>query len=117
MEAENQYGHTPLFAAVKAISKDAPERRGPTAVSILVERGARVDAVDKGGGTLLHHAASFRHVKPELVEFLIERGIPIDAEDTYGETALDLVSSRTSDRVIRLLGGTVDEPKSDKSSK
>lgn len=113
-EAENQYGHTPLFAAIEAISRNAPERRGPTAVSILVERGARVDVVDQGGGTLLHHAASFRRVKPTLVEFLIEQGIPIDAEDAYGETALDLTSSRTSDRVIRLLGGTVDEPKSDK---
>ena len=117
MEAENQYGKTPLFAAIRAISKDAPERPGPTAVSILVERGARVDVVDKGGRTLLHHAASFRRVKAELVEFLIEQGIPVDAEDADGETALDLTSSRTSDRVIRLLGGTVDEPKSGKSSK
>lgn len=117
IESENQYGQTPLFAAIEAVSRDAPERRGPTAVSILVERGARVDVVDKGGGTLLHHAASFRGVKPELVEFLIEQGIPVDVEDAYGDTALDLASSRTSDRVIRLLGGTVAEPKSDKSSK
>ena len=76
-----------------------------------------MDVVDEGGGTLLHYAASFRHVKPDLVEFLIEQGIPVDAEDAHGETALDLTSSRTSDRVIRLLGGTVDEPESDKSSK
>ena len=82
-----------------------------------MERGARVDVVDEGGGTLLHRAASFRDVKPELVEFLIEQGIPVDPVDAYRETALDLTSSRTSDRVIRLLGGTVDESKSDKSSK
>ena len=68
-------------------------------------RGARLDVVDETGGTLLHHGAAHRRVTATLVEFLVGEGIPVDAKNSDGETALDMTSSRTSDRVIRLLEG------------
>ena len=105
MEVEDNSGQTPIFAAVTAVSEDAPVSRGPTAIKLLRERGARLDVVDESGGTLLHHAAAHRHVTAALVEFLIGEGIPVDARNDDGETALDLTSSRTSDRVLRLLEG------------
>ena len=94
-----------MFAAVTAVSEDAPVPRGPTAIRLLREHGARLDIVDETGGTLLRHAAAHRHVTADLVEFLIGEGIPVDARNDDGETALGMTSSRTSDRVIRLLEG------------
>ena len=105
VEAKDNLGRTPLFAAVTAVSEDAPVPRGPTAIRLLRERGARLDVVDETGGTLLHHGAAHRRVTAALVEFLIGEGIPVDAKNSDGETALDMTSSRTSDRVIRLLEG------------
>ena len=105
VEAEDNLGQTPIFAAVTAVSEDAPVSQRPTAIKLLRERGARLDVVDESGGTLLHHAAGHRRVIAALVEFLIGEGIPVDARNDDGETALDLTSSRTSDRVLRLFEG------------
>ena len=105
VEAEDNLGQTPIFAAVTAVSEDAPVSRGPTAIKLLREWGARLDVVDERGETLLHHAAGHRRVTAALVEFLIGEGIPVDAKNDDGETALDLTSNRTSDRVLRLLEG------------
>ena len=43
VEAEDNLGRTPLFAAVTAVSEDAPAPRGSTAIRLLRERGARLD--------------------------------------------------------------------------
>ena len=113
VEAKANLGRTPLFAAVTAVSKDAPSRGGPTAIRLLRERGARLDVVNETGGALLHHGAAHQRVTAALVEFLIGEGIPVDAKNSDGETALDMTSSRTSDRVIRLLEGPNPDNKPD----
>ncbi len=62
------YGHTPVVAR-------------------LLDAGASIDAVDKGGYTAMMLAASNNHAA--TVELLIERGAMIDhREDTEGLTAL-----------------------------
>jgi ankyrin repeat protein len=53
---------------------------------LLLEAGAKLDATNDAGDTMLHYAAAIS--REELIPFLIERGVPLEAKNKKGETAL-----------------------------
>ena len=55
-------------------------------VRILLDRGARVDAIEPGSWTALHYAAC--GPEPRIVPLLLAQGAPIDARSPNGSTAL-----------------------------
>ena len=68
-------------------------------VSLLIEQGARVDAVDWFGNTPLH--AGIRY--PQVVQRLLDSGAPVNARNAFGNTPLHLaVADR---RVVEILLG------------
>ncbi len=96
--AANRDGLNPLMLAVQG---QAPRALGltPAAVSarilaaaaLLIERGADVNAFNRGGQTALHLAAD--RGADEVVRFLAEHGAEPDAKDRDGRTPLDLASA------------------------
>jgi ankyrin repeat protein len=82
-------GRTPLMHAVLAENADN------TIVNLLIERGADVNAKDKGRRwTALHFAAQAR--RDDIVKTLLENGATVDPVDTIGNTPLWVAVMNTS---------------------
>ena len=73
------------------------------AVLVLVEVGARLDAVDSRGRTALHWAAESGNLR--LVASLVDAGAVLDARDEDGCTPLQLAESNGNVAVIDVLKG------------
>ena len=86
-------GTTPLMAAAglgrcSFQPREPRGRRSPgteEAVSVLLEAGADINAVNEADFTALH-AAAFRGLN-EVVTYLVEQGAAVDARDFRGRTA------------------------------
>lgn len=93
-ETKNWKGWTPLMEAVM--------QKQSVSAKNLIELGARIDATDPMGRTLLHLAA--RVDLTEIVEPLIEKErININAVDSFGKTALHYAILSGSARVAEML--------------
>jgi ankyrin repeat protein len=66
----------------------AEEEAKTDSVEVLLERGAKIDANDKGGWTALMLAAFYGHA--DTVEVLLKHGAEIETKDKKGWTALML---------------------------
>src|ERR1051325_1833617 len=91
-------GRTPLMHAVLAENADSK------IVSMLLERGADVNAQDKGRHwTALHFAAQSQ--RDDIVKVLLENGARVDPVDTFGNTPLWVAVMNTLSRldVVRRL--------------
>ena len=74
-------------------SKDAPEKDGLATVALVLERGAKVDAMDNRGRTALMTAAELGHAA--IVKQLLAAGAQRSARDREGKSALDLADGET----------------------
>jgi ankyrin repeat protein len=80
VDARDRDGRTALMYAI--VAEDAE----PRMIEYLVQHGADVNAVEKGGWTPLHFAA--RDHKVEIATILLSHGATIDSVDAYGNTPL-----------------------------
>jgi LssY C-terminus len=78
----------------------------------LLAQGAKVDAKDAQGRTVLHwtvigamYAQEEKHLQAylELADLLISRGVGINIEDEYGNTALDFQEVSPNEEILYLL--------------
>ncbi|KAJ3048647.1 hypothetical protein HK097_010356 [Rhizophlyctis rosea] len=60
-------------------------------VTVLLDRGAQVNATDREGSTPLHHAAAYGHF--DTVTLLMERGANINVANAQGWTPFDYAFS------------------------
>jgi uncharacterized protein len=81
-------------------ANDVPGADGLSTVKLLVERGARLDAVDDRGRTALMTAAERGH--PLIVAWLVQEGADASLRDREGKTAADLAASPA---VVEALAG------------
>ena len=106
---------------MKALDKDAltpamlmasPPFGPALATSMLLQRGANINARDRHGRTLLMLAAASDALPVDVVKDLIERGIEVNAKSPSGETALRLAKLRGDTPVTKLLlnAGAEDQP-------
>ena len=86
-------GRTPLFWAVWG--------RHESTSRLLIDKGAKVSAVDKRGFTPLHLAAERGH--EPLVQILVGKGACVSATNERGETPLHAAAASGCDAVTRLL--------------
>ncbi len=70
-------------------------------VRLLLEHGANVNALTKGGLTPLHLAS--QSGVPEVVRLLLEHGADIEAKQARGKTVLQDAAERGHDEVAKLL--------------
>lgn len=88
-------------------SDDAPvlmiaaTRSNPQLVTLLLDRGAKVDASAKGGDTALIEAAGTGDVS--TTPLLLDRGADVNAVDSSGLTPLLSAAWRCRPEVVRLL--------------
>src|ERR1700690_2371493 len=75
-------GSTPLMVAALLGRTEA--------ATLLIQKGARLDAKNNDGSTALHVAAFF--CQPETAQLLLDKGADVNAKNNRGETPLDLVS-------------------------
>ena len=71
------------------------ERRVLDAVTIALDHGIDIAAIDEKGNTVLHDAASRR--LDTVVELLVRRGADLTAQNAEGQTPLALASGRGGD--------------------
>ncbi len=83
---EQQGGSTPLLVA-------AIFGRGEAA-TLLIEKGANVNAKSNDGATALHGAAFFCH--SDIVKLLLGKGAEINAKNVRGQTPFDAVAGEWS---------------------
>ena len=76
-------------------------RAAASVVELLLDAGARLDAVDDRGRTALMIAAGLGHA--EMADTLIERGADRSVRDKAGKTALDLAANDNVRRTIALV--------------
>ena len=97
-------GTTALHAATAARRRQEPgltanaavnERRVLDAVTIALDHGTNIAAIDDKGNTVLHEAASRR--LDTVVELLVGRGADLTAQNAEGQTPLALASGRGGD--------------------
>ena len=97
-------GTTALHAATAARRRQEPgltanatvnERRVLDAVTIALDHGIDIAAIDEKGNTVLHDAASRR--LDTVVELLVGRGADLTAQNAEGQTPLALASGRGGD--------------------
>jgi len=75
----------------------------------LFEAGAKVDAIDAQGQTLLHEACGNGAFPAAMLEVLLSLDIPLDARDMWGRTALWIAAHGSRlDLVTVLLGRGAD---------
>jgi ankyrin repeat protein len=70
-------------------------------MKLLLDAGARIDAVDDRGNTPLHAAAEVGSLR--VVEILVSRGARRGVKNRAGATALDLAKRRGDADVVQLL--------------
>ena len=95
---------TPLLAAVRNTSA----RHQSDLVTILVEAGAKADAIDENGRSLLHHAVLVRNER--AVQALIAAGCDVNHKDKSGVSPLALASKSGHARIIELLRAAGAQP-------
>ncbi|KAK2739676.1 hypothetical protein FQN57_006510 [Myotisia sp. PD_48] len=79
INAWNSKGQTPLLIACK--------RGYATVARLLISHGARVDILDLGGASPLHHAAK-RCSDPALAQVLVENGTDVHLKDQNGVSVI-----------------------------
>lgn len=80
-------------------------------VKLLLDRGARPDALDDARRSVLWHAAASR--QPTIVELLLSMRVPVDAHDRHGATPLVAAIGAGDALLVRRLldaGADVDGP-------
>jgi uncharacterized protein len=75
------------IAAARAGRNPGPEARTIEALTLLLERGADVNAANDNGETALHAAVGRGD---SVVRFLVERGARLDVRDKFNRTPLDV---------------------------
>lgn len=92
-DVNQAYGHD-LTALMWAAghANDVPEPEGLATVKLLVEKGARLDALDDRGRSALMIAAERGHGL--VVAYLLERGADPALRDREGKAAVDLASNQ-----------------------
>lgn len=99
MNAKDNRERTPLH--------DAAGYGNDKVVELLIERGAKVDAKDKRGTTVLYCAASATKDSKEVVELLLAAGADINVKSTEepeeGFGLLHAAIKNSNPRVVELL--------------
>ncbi|KAK7867803.1 hypothetical protein R5R35_001215 [Gryllus longicercus] len=90
----DRYGSTPLVYAVFNDHADV--------VSLLLQRGADVNAVNLAGNSALHWAA-MRDPSGRCVELLVRAGADVNARDLYGATPLHWAAQCNNEEAVRAL--------------
>ena len=70
----------------------------PAVVTLLLERGADINARNNNGWTPLHHAV--RHNTSAMVTLLLERGADINARDALGTTVLHHIARQSDPATV-----------------
>ena len=99
IEAKDAGGHTPLYRVADSRSD---EKKGQTAIALLIGQGANVNQVTGVGGiTPLHMSA--RRGTTGIAEALLNAGADIEARDKKGETPLRRAVNCGQERMVCLL--------------
>jgi ankyrin repeat protein len=92
-------GFTPLMYAARASCRTGS--RGPELVDLLLEAGADVNMVRRGGSTVLHKAAQVNN--PDVIGRLVKAGAKVDRPDRDGDTPLFIATIYKSTEALELL--------------
>lgn len=81
----------------------APPLGDASAMKLLLDRGASVNAKDPGGNTILMLAASSEAMLSDVVKRLIDGGADVKAKNSEGMTALDLAKRNGHTPIVDVL--------------
>ena len=74
-------------------------------MTVLLERGADIDARGYDGRTPLHLAAVAEGASVPFVSMLLERGAAVDARDDDGNTPLHLAAANPAPAMVAVAAG------------
>ncbi|CAO3685599.1 unnamed protein product [Umbelopsis ramanniana] len=93
MEALNIMNESPLIVATKASQLNV--------ISLLISKGAKLEATDKDSLTALHWAAV--NGECAILDLLLKQGACIDAKTKHGNTALHLAAEFSHPEIMTML--------------
>jgi len=98
IEEQDEVGQTPLMIACGNVGNYE-------CASMLIKRGANVNAADKQGNTALHHCAKHNHCL--IVELLLENNANVKLENAESLTARAVGISCRHDEFVAMMRGYV----------
>ena len=96
VNAADNWGSTPLHALISGGSNNKTEL-----INILIEAGAKVDAVDYINRTALFHAIAGENTGD--IQTLLQAGANVNARDEYGDTPLREAIRKRDTSLLKLL--------------
>jgi len=100
--SEVKFGKIAL-TGLNALMFAAPHQ-GVDIIRLLLDAGAKVNAVDGRGMTALMFAVSSERQDPAVVKLLLDRGADPSIKSKAGETALDWARKFNTPSILKLLG-------------
>lgn len=107
--AEDNFGSTPFIGLV--MSHDTTNRL--TIAQLLIEKGADINSISKGGGSVLGYACEYNLL--EVVKLLLSKGAEVDArKNNFANTPLMYAANSGNEAIVDLLLAAGADPKEER---
>lgn len=109
LDVEDNFGITPLMSSV--MTHDTTKRLA--VFNLLVEKGADINAVSRGGGSVLGYACENNQI--EIVKILLSKGVEVDGrKNNFANTPLMYAANGGYEAIVDLLLASGADPKEER---
>lgn len=109
LDVEDNFGITPLMSSV--MTHDTTKRLA--VFNLLVEKGADINAISRGGGSVLGYACENNQI--EIVKILLSKGAEVDGrKNNFANTPLMYAANGGYEAIVDLLLAAGADPKEER---
>ena len=104
IEARDKYKNTPLHTAVNQVLHSSDFFKDwEKGIQFLLTKGAKINAVDDEGKTILHKYFHYVLAEPETAELMLRSGADLYVKDKQGNTPLGIAKEMRQKRILEVI--------------